>query len=1051
MNYNFIKKLFVFIGIFLVSIYLIFLLLPFIISPVLNSYIPKINEEIKKTTGFITEIEGFSILTTPKLTVGAKVNKFLLNSPKDENIVSAKNIQAKISLIPLLAKKIEIDIIKADDVDIKINLLKDGSFEIEKYLVKEEKEENALSEKDIQNSQSNELPFGIKLSDKMPDIKINAYKLAFIDSSNREEYTIEGDKIYITKFVLNKSIKIDSSGKFILKNREQFKYDIDILNYIMPKFDINDVISAPQNTVVEDNKNDFKINILDILKNIYKYKLTADISSNLVLHEHSYNGYLNIDNLSIKTDDVSLPASELKLVCKNKNININSNLYTDNKEVSVISGNINVGKNKNIDLNFKSKAELNNIIRIINSLAKIFGINDLQTLSAKGQLDADFNIKSNFKTVNSNGYLKIPSANVNYGLYNIKIEDIIADILLNDNNIDIKKIGFSIFNQPLNIVGTIKKDSTVDIVLNADKLSIKGLLLACGQTALLKENQINSGNISINADLKGKLENIKPVVYFELEGLDLKNIPANTMIKIPNGNLNLTTDGKDIDGKVSVRNININNPAAKITIPQFASNIKQDYIEITDTPIQIEKINLSLNGKIKNYLSEKILLEFNTKGDINSYLNGDINLVKQTLNLVYNVPNYSTIVVPMFDKSKLIFGGKILINGSLLNPLLSGNIYVPNINLPEIPVVIDNMNIKLNGKILNGQASIEKFANNGIIADSITTDFSMKNEYFYLNNLKGNAFDGKFNGNIIYNINNAKTDIVFKGEGMNAEKAVAGAVGIKNALSGTLGFNTNMKISVLPDFNDMMKSLSGNLNFEIKNGAFGSIGRLENILQAGNILGNSLLKTTVASFSNVASIKNSAQFDYIKGDMSFSGGNANLKNIQSTGKSIAYYVSGKYNLINGYTDVVVLGRLDASIVKLLGPLGELSAEKILSFIPNFGSQTAKLFNSLTADPDKEKTEKIPQLSNNNLFKDFKVEFRGLITNPASLKTFKWLSKPDLSAIEQQSISDTIKSFKTNINSDIDTTVDSVKNAIEDLKNQKEAIKDAANGLKNLFK
>ena len=97
-----------------------------------------------------------------------------------------------------------------------------------------------------------------------------------------------------------------------------------------------------------------------------------------------------------------------------------------------------------------------------------------------------------------------------------------------------------------------------------------------------------------------------------------------------------------MDGKVSVRNININNPAAKITIPQFASNIKQDYIEITDTPIQIEKINLSLNGKIKNYLSEKILLEFNTKGDINSYLNGDINLVKQTLNLVYNVPNYST-------------------------------------------------------------------------------------------------------------------------------------------------------------------------------------------------------------------------------------------------------------------------------------------------------------------------------------------------------------------------------------------------------------------------
>ena len=44
--------------------------------------------------------------------------------------------------------------------------------------------------------------------------------------------------------------------------------------------------------------------------------------------------------------------------------------------------------------------------------------------------------------------------------------------------------------------------------------------------------------------MKAIMKNIKPVVYFELEGLDLKNIPANTMIKIPNGNLNLTTDGK---------------------------------------------------------------------------------------------------------------------------------------------------------------------------------------------------------------------------------------------------------------------------------------------------------------------------------------------------------------------------------------------------------------------------------------------------------------------------------------------------------------------------
>ena len=51
-----------------------------------------------------------------------------------------------------------------------------------------------------------------------------------------------------------------------------------------------------------------------------------------------------------------------------------------------------------------------NIIRILNAIALTFNIKDLQTLTANGKLDADFNIKSNLKTVNSSGYLKIPSA-----------------------------------------------------------------------------------------------------------------------------------------------------------------------------------------------------------------------------------------------------------------------------------------------------------------------------------------------------------------------------------------------------------------------------------------------------------------------------------------------------------------------------------------------------------------------------------------------------------------------------------------------------------------
>ena len=152
---------------------------------------------------------------------------------------------------------------------------------------------------------------------------------------------------------------------------------------------------------------------------------------------------------------------------------------------------------------------MENVVRILNAFAMTFNMKDVQTLSANGKIDADFNVKSDLKTVHSNGYLKIPSAVVRYGLYNITVDKINADIALADNNINIKNIGFTIFNQPLKLYGLIKQDTSADLHLTADNLSLKGLIVACGQAALLKENQVNSGLVSLKADVVGKLDKIR--------------------------------------------------------------------------------------------------------------------------------------------------------------------------------------------------------------------------------------------------------------------------------------------------------------------------------------------------------------------------------------------------------------------------------------------------------------------------------------------------------------------------------------------------------------
>ena len=1029
------------------GVYAVFLISPLILNPIIEGYIPKINGEIHKATGLVSNLDGVKVVTTPKLTAGLKVKKFTLLTPDNEQVFDSDNFQVKMSLIPLLARKIEIDVIQLENAEVYLKINDDGSFEVAKYFPQTEGKSPEKNENVEQQNLS--LPLGLKISNHLPDIKSGGYSITFVNGEDK--YVISGDKTEITDFILNKSVKVKASGKAVFKDREQFKYNLAVLNKIMPDLDLNELITNPQVQEEEKQKESEPVNITEIFKGLYKSNLTANANADLTIAKDGIAGKASITNLSI----LNLPPSDANVEFKGDSINILSNIYTEKNELSKIDGYIKTGKSPKIDMNFESKAEIANILRIIKDVALIFNIKDLQTLSANGKIDADFNIKSDMKTVKSNGYLKIPSANVYYGLYNIGVDNINADTELSNNNINIKNIGFSVLKQPLKFYGTISEDAVSDLHLTADKLNLKGLLVALGQGALLKDNNINSGLISMNVDITGRLDKINPLVKLSINNIDIKNLPSNTTLKAPQTTVNITSDGKTFSGNAESSNVRLLNPAAAVSIPKINANIKPEEIEITKTPVQIEKINTTVSGKIQNYLTEKIGLNFITTGDIKSTLSGDINLNKQTLNLSYYTNEQSAIIIPMFDRSKMSFTGNILITGNMMNPILKGKIQIPSLSIPEIPVTMDNLNINLDGHILDGNASLAKFTSGGIEAENLTGDFELKGNDFCLTNLKGSAFLGTIAGNIKYNLANAKTVIDFSGANMDASKAVKGAVGIKNALSGTLGFDAKLNMLVA-DYNEMMKSLNGNVTFSVKNGAFGSIGRLDKFLNASNIITNSVMKTTVATLTNSSSLADTAKFDYIDGTLSFKDGWADIKEIKSSGKLLAYYITGRYNLLNGTTNVTVLGRLDSTAVAKLGPIGELSADKLLGYIPKFGTLTANIVNALTENPKGENIDSIPALtSGSTSYKDFKVLFNGGLESTSSVKSFKWLTDVDTSAIETKSTKETIEEIKKSVNEDFSNTVKSVTDAVNASKEQwsvtKEQLKNSTEELKNLFK
>ena len=1033
MNIKFWARAGVILGSLLMGFCFLILLLPFIFNLFIDKYTPQIVGEINKATGLSAGLEEVRFVGTPKLTAGLKVKKFELYTPNKEPIFIADNFQVKMSLLPLFAKNIRVDVISLDSADATLKFNQNGDLDLLQYLP-----ENDSSVSEQENASNKfSLPFGLKLSNHLPDIRVGSYKITLTDG--RDNYVVNGNRTDITDFIINKSIKIKGSGKITLKDREQFNYNINIFNKIMPDVDLNELVFNPQPD--EQKEEPQKADVIAILKGLYDYKVTANADVDLKTSKESIVGGVNISNISI----IDLTPSNADLTFKGNAININSKIYTAKNEISTIKGNVTTGKNTFIDLNAKSDLEIANLLNIVKKLALIFNIQDLKTLTANGRVNIDCNIKSDLKTVKSSGFFKVPTARVFYGAYNIGIDNINADVSLDNNNVNIKNISFSILGQPLKVYGSLTPDAVADIHAIADKLSIKGLLVALGQASLMKENPVYSGTLSMDAIIRGKLDKINPVIKLNIANLDLKNIPADLRLKAPLTRVDITSDGKTFGGTANSANVKLINPALTISASEIKANILPDEIIFPSTPVNIEKNKTNISGKVTNYLTEKIGLDFVSTGDIKSTLKGDMNIVKQTLNLIYQTTDLSEIIIPMFDRSKLSFKGKINITGSMMNPIVSGSASVPKVSIPEIPVIMSDMDIKLNGTILHGSGTVKEFASGGIKAQNLSSDFELKGMDFYLNNLKGTAFNGKVNGNIIYNLSNAKTKLSFKGSGLDAEAAIEGGAGIKNALTGTLGFDTNLTLTVL-EYNAMMKSMKGNLSFDIKKGAFGTIGRFEGFLGAGNITQNYFLKNTVNALSNAAGLATTAQFDILDGKLTFSDGWANLNPVKSAGPSLCYYITGKYNLINGTTNVNILGRLDAPMVAKLGALGTLDMSDII------GEKAASVLKILTSNPQGEKTELIPALTNGSTnTQEFKVSFNGGVDSTSSIKSFKWLKNADLTNYKSQTAKDVVNTVKEAYKTDINTTKQEINNAVEAEKKKIEDAKNQINTTKEDFK
>lgn len=1146
---NKLKKILIWLGSILAGAYLLFLISPVVLSPILDSYSDEIEDVATKAAGFDVDLDNLFVVTSWNLTVGVKAKKITLSSPVDKaKFFCAENVGGRVSLLSLIARKIQIDSVFADKIDGDFVVKNNGDLLLMDYLPKNDKPAAKLEP----------LPFGFKLSNHLPNITLKQYNVAFFDQPTSKSYYIEGENFKISDFILDKKIKLSTKGKLVFDSRLVSNYDLKIYNKIMPDMNLNDIV-FPQDVVVEDEvtpektSTQEKFNIIDIFnmvnKNQFKADVLTDVKVDGALKNPKLKGHIKVDAISVASNGKPLPESYVDLKFKGNKTDIDSIFFSsdDENEKTQLIGDIHSGKNPAIDLTLRSNAKFNNIIRLVDSIAQSFGVDDFKTLSATGGIDADFNINSDLKRVSSTGYLKILPSSLLYGLYNVSIDNITADVDLMNNYIDIKKAGFSILGHPLKLSGSIFADSTMDIKIIADKLSLKGLLAAFGQAALLKQNDITSGNVSLNASIKGKLNEIKPELISTIADVNFYNKDSGIKVSLANVLAKFLYDGKAASGDIDLTSLKLIHPSAVVNVPKTQVVIDEKDVNIKNSYLMLNNSKIDVSGVVKDYITDKMSINLGIKGklnaadiaallpqdfrnlityagqiplnvnvtgnskvqnvklnidaDKNNYvslididalknqktkIHSNIEIIGDSLNLIdtgissdksllakvsggvtklYTTPKLNlNIAVPNelsfpiwgVPNSNITANGTVSVVGNAMNPNMRGTINLVDISMKDFDFAIKDLVADINGAILNGSATARSFKAGGIVATDLSGNFSLKDySKFYLSDLSAKAFDGNVKGKLSYDIMSSKIGLEMNGSGLNSTKAVEGAVGIKNALTGVLGFNAKLAMQGLTD-KEIIKSMKGNIDFKIDDGRFMSIGRLENLVLAQNVTSNSILKSALNAMSTVATVQEADKFKYIKGEMNLANGSANITKILVSGPLMAYYVHGAYNILPNSANLIILGRLDGKVVSVLGPLGDLSVDKLLSYIPKFGAMTSNILKQLTSDPANENTALIPDLtSGSKSYKDFKVVFNGAVESASSVKSFKWLSTCDTSQMNlKKDLQDAKEAVKTNINDRIDSAKNqaqnvknNVNNIIETKKNQVESVKQDLNQMK----
>ena len=619
---DFMRKYWKIVGyIFLSTLTVLYVSFLFVLPNVidLNQYVPEIQKLAKEQAKLNVNLENPKIITTPLLGAGIKADNISVKLPDDSVLFSADKIKTRISIPSLFLMTVKVSCLEVENPFVNLEIKDNKDFKIVQLvedLLNEGKEQKLEETKPVAQTEDKEgfkfNPAWIRI--KVPAVKLHNYRVLVNDLKSKHYLNLKGEELVLGYFN-GKTAKVKTYAELFSDENKNITANINIDTFLPEPAEGLDKEDDPAERI--------DIPFVNPVTMYRNYDLKANLDTKLRVRNHNKNitsyGHFNIDGVTLKVSHLQLPESYLHTKTFGNKVEIDTNIYPVKDQFINVLGSVIYGRHPKMDLAIKTGTiQFNDLVILSKAFMDSLHIkNELNGIRAEGYLNADCQIKTNFKKLKSNGSIIIKNGGVSVRNLGKVLSDGNVNLKLDNSVLDIRNSSILIGKAPLYIDGKIDENSVADINIKADKIPLATMFNAFAPENLRRQYRFRTGNATFNTTVKGKLKDAQTKAQFSLEDL---NISDKTM-RISDGKLvtDISVNPKELRGTVNNDNfvLTLLGTNSKIIIPKLN-------IEIADNNITVKENSILLNDKSKLDYSGNVI-DYNKLKSINFNVNGGIN------------------------------------------------------------------------------------------------------------------------------------------------------------------------------------------------------------------------------------------------------------------------------------------------------------------------------------------------------------------------------------------------------------------------------------------